>query len=97
MKSKAIGCGSISTVFSSTVLLCVRSIIINNNNNNNNSNDKNENDNSDNSNNNKNDNNSNNINNNSKILLMGCKNTSPIVPVYRKRRLTGNSNRHLTS
>ena len=26
MKSKAIGCGSISTVFSSIVLLCVRSI-----------------------------------------------------------------------
>ena len=28
MKSKATGCGSISTVFSSIVLLCVRSIII---------------------------------------------------------------------
>ena len=28
MKSKAIGCGSISTVFSSIVLLCVSSIIV---------------------------------------------------------------------
>ena len=28
MKSKATGCGSISTVFSSIVLLCVNSIII---------------------------------------------------------------------
>ena len=28
MKSKATGCGSISTVFSSIVLLCVSSIII---------------------------------------------------------------------
>ena len=35
-KSKATGCGSISTVFSSIVLLCVSSIIININNTNNN-------------------------------------------------------------
>ena len=48
MKSKATGCGSISTVFSSTVLLRVSSIVIiygnnnnaNNNNNNNNNNKK---------------------------------------------------------
>ena len=48
MKSKATGCGSISTVFFSIVLLCVSSIIIVNidndidydNNNNSNNNDK---------------------------------------------------------
>ena len=100
MKSNAAGCGSISTVFSSIVLLCVSSIIIinNNNDNSNNSNDSNDN-NSNNSNNNKNDNNSNNSINNSnsnnsnndKVLLMGCKNTSPIVLAYRKRRLKGNT------
>ena len=48
MKSKAAGCGSIATVFSSMVLLCVNNDNNNNNNNNNNDNINNCNNNNDN-------------------------------------------------